>query len=134
MKKNILKYLACNITATIILTTTGIISCQKVDKNGDLGGFWKVMEITPNDGEVINKKEESFFWRIQLDLIQIGNTYGRFRHEGDSLFIQMIETDNHQLTDYGLYNAKNERFAVEHLDRNKMILQSESAEIKLKKF
>lgn len=111
-----------------------ICSCQKEDDNGDLGGFWKLMELTPTGSESIDKKEESLFWRIQLDLIQIASTYGRFQHVGDSLFIQMTDSNNETLKKYGLYNPDNERFAVEHLNRNSMILKSPDAKLEFKKF
>lgn len=82
MKKGIL-------ISILILT---MCCCQKEDDNGHLGGYWKLLEITDNSGETTNTKEESLFWAIQLDLIQIGNNLGRFQHTGDSLFIQMIDT------------------------------------------
>lgn len=127
------KHIICNVLL-LMLAATVITGCQKEDNNGDLGGFWKLTKITNTDGDIINKTDENRFWRIQLELIQISKSYGRFQYTGDSLFIQMIETNNGALIDYGIYNAENERFAVEHLDRNKMILQSKNARLNLKKF
>ena len=115
----------------IIITIQG---CQKEDKNGDLDGFWKLQEIAKHNNEIIDTKEKSLFWRVQLDLIQIGNHFGRFQHTGDSLFIQMIDTKNNALTDYGVENANNERFAVEVLNRKKMILKSNYAKLSFRKF
>lgn len=111
-----------------------ICSCQKEDDNGDLGGFWKLLEIAENDGITTDTKEESLFWAIQLDLIQIGNSLGRFQHTGDSLFIQMIDTKSDALVKYGVYNATDERFAVEHLNRKSMILKSKYAKLRFRKF
>ena len=117
---------------TLLLGITA--SCQKEDKNGDLGGFWKLqqIELEPNDS-IINKRSERRFWAIQLDLIQIGQGTGRFQHIEDSLFVQMI-TQSNMPEEYGLFNPKDERFRVLHLDRNGMILKSKHATLTFKKF
>ena len=118
----------------ILLCLTALTSCQKEDQNGDLGGFWKLqlIELTDNDS-VINTREKSRFWAVQLDLIQIGSGKGRFQHIKDSLYIQMI-TMPHSPNNYGFFNPKDERFGVLHLDRNGMILRSNKATLTFKKF
>ena len=117
-----------------ILLVAAIVSCQKEDHNGELGGFWKLMQIELADNDsVINTKAESRFWGIQLDLIEIGTGKGRFQHVGDSLYIQMITMPANPAS-YGLFNPKDERFGVIHLDRNGMILSSDKATLTLKKF
>lgn len=119
-----------SILAVAILLT----ACQKEDKNGDLGGFWKLLQIEETATEkVINKRNEDCFWSIQLKLIEINEKLGRFQHTGDSLFVQMIETTGN-MSDYGIYNQKNERFRVNHLDRNGMILESKHAVLTFRKF
>ena len=119
-----------SILAVAILLT----ACQKEDKNGDLGGFWKLLQIEETATEkVINKRNEDCFWSIQLKLIEIKENLGRFQHTGDSLFVQMIETTGN-MSDYGIYNQKNERFRVNHLDRNGMILESKHAVLTFRKF
>ena len=119
-----------SILAVAILLT----ACQKEDKNGDLGGFWKLLQIEETATEkVINKRNENCFWSIQLKLIEIKEKLGRFQHRGDSLFVQMIETTGN-MSDYGIYNQKNERFRVNHLDRNGMILESKHAVLTFRKF
>ena len=118
----------------IILTATTILcSCQKEDKNGDLGGFWKIMETVDYNGARTDSKEHKRFWRVQLDLMRIAYSYARFQHTGDSLFVQLIDHNGKGLQHYGIYN-KEERFAVEHLDRNGMILKSDSVRIRFRKF
>ena len=109
-------------------------SCQKADHNGDLGGFWKLqqIELAKNDS-VINKKQESRFWAIQLDLIQIGSGKGRFQHVGDSLYVQMI-TNITGPNDYGIFNPKDERFRVIQLNRKRMTLRSKDATLTFSKF
>lgn len=121
----------------LILFLLGIVtitSCQKEDNNGDLGGWWKLqqIELTENDS-IISKREETRFWAIQLNLIEIGRQKGRFQHAGDSLYIQMI-TQKSGLENYGLFNPTDERLKVLHLDRKNMILQSNKAVLKFKKF
>lgn len=118
----------------ILFILISILGCQKEDKNGDLDGFWKLQEIAINDGDISNTKEKNIFWRVQLDLIQIGNSFGRFQHTGDSLFIQMIDVSGKALIDYGIYKAEDERFAVEQLGKKSMMLKSDYARLRFRKF
>ena len=109
-------------------------SCQKKDENGDLGGFWKLLNIENLSlGVVEDTRGDDRFWAIQLQLISINECYGRFQHTGDSLFVQMIQTPANA-RDYGLYTPRNERFGVRHLDRNGMVLQSDSVILTFRKF
>lgn len=118
----------------ILIAATLLIACQKEDENGELGGFWKLMQVEEAmEGNIINTRDSSLFWAIQLDLIQIDEGKGRFQHIKDSLFIQMITLPSNP-QDYGLYNPKDERFGVLHLDRNGLILRSKDATLRLKKF
>ncbi len=118
--------------AFILITLTALASCQKEDHNGDLGGFWKLQQIELADS-VINTREKSCFWAVQLDLIQIGDGKGRFQHVADSLYIQMITMPSDPKS-LGLFNPKDERFGVIHLNRNGMVLRSKDATLTLKKF
>lgn len=122
-----------------ILVACTFICCQKKDDNGDLGGFWKLIEIeetgsdTPTDVAM-----ESRFWGIQLDLLEIRITnndrhYFRFQHVSDSLFIQTI-TDKADLRAYGIYENHNERYKVVRLNRKSMILRSKYAKLTFRKF
>ena len=118
------------IIATMIVLVT---ACQKADHNGDLGGFWQLLEIERND-TALSAKEDKIFWSIQLDLIQIAGRYGRFQHRGDSLFIQMIDTKKNELVKQGLDNATDERFAVELLNKKSMRLRSKGTRLTFRKF
>lgn len=122
-----------------ILVACTFICCQKKDDNGDLGGFWKLIEIeetgsdTPTDVAM-----ESRFWGIQLDLLEIRITqarrhYCRFQHVGDSLFVQTIDDDT-DLRAFGIYNNTDERYAVLQLNRKSMILRSKYAKLTFRKF
>ena len=119
----------------IILCTTLLTSCQKADDNGDLGGWWKLLEIEElENGTIIDKRNEVCFWAIQLKLLVTSNGgKGRFQHTGDSLFIQLkdIPTD---IKNDGFYNPENERFGVNMLTGKRMILQSEKVVLKFRKF
>ena len=109
-------------------------ACQKADDNGDLGGFWKLLKIEDlATNEITDTKDVDRFWAIQLDLLSIHGSYGRFQHVGDSLFVQMIHVPENA-KNFGLYNPKNERYGVNHLDRNRMVLQSEFAILTFRKF
>ncbi len=118
----------------ILFLSLVLCSCQKEDKNGDFGGMWKLLEIEKPDGSITDRKENSFFWSVQLELIKIANQYGRFQNTGDSLFIQMIDPNCPSLKKYGIYNNANEKFKILHLDRNGMRLQSDSVKLRFRKF
>lgn len=118
------------VIATMIVLVT---ACQKADHNGELGGFWQLLEIERNSSTQATK-EDKIFWRIQLDLIQISGRYGRFQHRGDSLFIQMIDTKENELVREGIDNATDERFAVELLNRKAMRLRSKETRLTFRKF
>lgn len=121
------------------MATATFIACQKEDDNGDLGGFWKLLEIEEvNSTTPINVADESRFWCIQLDLLEIrlsryDRHYSRFQHVGDSLFVQTIN-DNTDLSAYGIYNNNNERYGVLHLNRKSMVLRSKYAKLTFRKF
>ena len=123
----------------ILLATATFIACQKEDDNGDLGGFWKLLEIEEaNSTTPINVADESRFWCIQLDLLEIrlsryDRHYSRFQHVGDSLFVQTIN-DNTDLSAYGIYNNSNERYGVLHLNSKSMVLRSKYAQLTFRKF
>lgn len=118
----------------LLLAFAALVSCQKEDENGDLGGFWKLQQIEMNEtGSVIVTRNENRFWRVQLELIQIGEGKGRFQHAGDSLFVQLITIPDNP-KDFGLYSPRDERFGVLHLDRNGMVLKSDSVTLTFKKF
>lgn len=119
----------------ILLSVALFVSCQKADKNGDLDGFWKLLQIEEFESNTItDTKEVDRFWSVQLDLMTTtGNGKGRFQHVGDSLYVQMIQVPS-KPREVGLYNPKDERFEVIHLSAKKMILRSEYVELNFRKF
>ncbi len=119
----------------ILSVITLLTACQKEDKNGDLGGFWKLKQIEEiATDSIIDLRDKDNFWSIQLKLLTTtGGGKGRFQHVGDSLYVQMIYSPSSP-KEFGFYNPKDERFGVKHLDRNGMILQSKEAILTFKKF
>ncbi len=119
----------------ILLCTTLFASCQKADDNGDLGGWWKLLQIEEiNNDTIIDKSNEDCFWAIQLRMITTKDGgKGRFQHIGDSLFIQMKQLPKDSKAS-GLYNPENERFGINKLTNKRMILQSEEVILTLRKF
>ncbi len=125
---------------SILLLAATLTACQKEDDNGDLGAFWKIMEIEDHTtGEITNLSGKSHFWGIQLNLLEIRKsenyiTYCRFQHIGDSLMVQTIGDENTDLKQWGIYENKNERFGIMHLNSKSMILNSKYARIIFRKF
>ncbi len=123
----------------IILSAALLASCQKADDNGDLGGFWKLLQIEElKNDTIIDKREESCFWAIQLRMITANRNggvigKGRFQHTGDSLFVQMIQKPGNGKV-VGLYSPENERFCVNRLTNKSMVLQSDSVILTFHKF
>lgn len=121
-----------------LLAAISFTACQKEDENGELGGFWKIMEIEEEGMPPISTINEKRFWGIQLHLLEIRVTeedkhYCRFQHVGDSLFVQTID-DDYDLRAYGIYKNGNERYGVLHLNSKSMILRSKYAKITFRKF
>ena len=119
----------------ILLCTALFTSCQKADDNGDLGGWWKLLQIEDiKNDTVIDKRGEDRFWAIQLRMITTNNGgKGRFQHIGDSLFVQMIQKPSNG-KDVGMYTPEDERFGVNRLTNKSMILQSDKVVLTFRKF
>lgn len=119
----------------ILLCTTLLASCQKADDNGDLGGFWKLLQIEEiSNDTIIDKRNEDRFWAIQLRMITTNNGgKGRFQYTDDSLFVQMLQKPSDAKA-VGLYNHEDEHFGVTILNRSKMVLQSKDVTLTFRKF
>ncbi len=119
----------------ILLCAALFTSCQKADDNGDLGGWWKLLQIEDiKNDTVIDKRGEDRFWAIQLRMITTNNGgKGRFQHIGDSLFVQMIQKPSDG-KNVGMYTPEDERFGVNRLTNKSMILQSDKVVLTFRKF
>ena len=116
-----------------------VASCQKADDNGELGGFWKLMDIEyAASGDKVDCLENSYFMAVQLDLMQLrgnGSCYARFQHRGDSLFIQMIGADAGEklLASMGM-DGQEQRFYVRKLTDKSLVLESLYSVLSFRKF
>ena len=116
-----------------------VVSCQKADDNGELGGFWKLMDIEyAVSGDKVDCRENSCFMAVQLDLMQLrgnGSCYARFHHRGDSLFIQMIGADAEEqlLASMGM-DGQEQRFYVRKLTDKSLVLESLYSVLSFRKF
>lgn len=139
-----------------LMLMSTIVSCDKLPMNGDLDGMWQLMSVE-KDGEVSNVKSTKRYWSFQLHLAQfsesgdnINRYFAHFKHEGDSLHIYDLyfpsenftntddnikfeESDVHILNPWGIYSLHN-KFKVEKLDSDAMVLRSEGLRLKFRKF
>lgn len=147
---------------SIFLILILCVSCDKVPMNGDLDGMWQLMSIEEG-GVVTNIKSEKRYMSFQLHLVQFGHgnkndingvlprhCYAHFKHKGDSIFIYDLchdsenatsadnnewyrEEDLQKIKPWGMYSLNN-RFKVEKLDSDAMILRREDLVLKYRKF
>ena len=123
-----------------------LCSCGKTPINGKLDGMWQLIKIEKTDGTVTDTKEQRLYYNVQLELLGLqkdGYTeyLGRFNYTKDSLLVYDIRTsgDNtltatpEQLLPYGI-NGTSDRFGIEALTHNKMVLRSSVAILSFRKF
>lgn len=114
-------------------------ACQKADDNGELGGFWKLVESEDiATGAVNNFSEKNYFLAVQLDLMEFCTlvaNYARFQHRGDSLYVQMIGDDLPAglLSIFGFQTAE-QNFFVERLSDKRLVLRTLLSRLTFKKF
>lgn len=134
---------------------SALTACDKLPANGDLDGMWQVMKIEHN-GEEQNVANDQVYMSIQLKLFMLGSLeiprryYGYFEHKGDSMHLWQFsfastnesEADNnlpiskeetYRLNPWGFYSL-DERFKVETLTKNQLILKNETSRIHFIKF
>lgn len=139
----------------IYLLLSTVFSCDKLPMNGDLDGMWQLMSVEM-DGEVSDVKSRKRYWSFQLHLVQFSrgdNTnryFAHFKHKNDSLHIydlcfpsenftdsddnvMFTESDVHILNQWGIYNLYN-KFKVEKLDSDVMILKNDEMKLRFRKF
>ena len=55
----------------LIFATLLTVSCQKADDNGELGAFWKLLEVEHHaDTSKSDHRQQSLFMAVQLNLMQ----------------------------------------------------------------
>lgn len=142
------------IILSLLLVCSMFISCDKMPMNGDLDGMWKIVEIEHN-GIVQNTEDDDLYMSIQLKLFQLSTiplnyVYGYFEHKDNKIHFwqfsyysnnestaddntRIPESDKEFLKKWGYYSL-DETFEVEKLNRNELILKSNSVRIKYVKF
>ena len=106
------------LTSFILLLTS---SCQEGGEAGDLFGQWRM------DGSDLKyiSFSGSIIWIKELN---VGNVYGNFQHQGDSLFIQCVSTIGDPIDtviveeNYGFTPFTNIRTKIVTLDSDRLIL------------
>lgn len=131
----------------LLLYATALVSCDKVDDNGDLGGMWQLTEWkNSTDGSIVATKQDAIFYSVQLDLMKfsrnndISNYHlARFSHKGDSLFVGEVyarPNDNQvSIAELGKYGVPaSGAFAIEELSAKNMVLRSKEAVLRFRKY
>lgn len=137
-----------------IISTIGLTSCDiETSDNGDFDGFWHLVRVdTLATSGYCDVSQKTVFWAVQYHLIQLrGGDRREEGGEGRECYIrfersdnQLIVSDPHQkersdddsradpaideehfflLRPYGINNYT-ERFVIELLNKDEMILQS----------
>ncbi|MFW5616346.1 MAG: lipocalin-like domain-containing protein [Prevotella pectinovora] len=142
------------IAATTILTTMTLASCdiETSSAAGDFNGMWHLTRVdTIATGGVLDLKNEKLFWAFQNKLMQaddknekLAKILMRFNQTNTPLtlhtpYVYDRENGDVPLSDptllapYGI-NKLEENFQVLKLTGSKMVLQSETLKLTLKKF
>ena len=108
--------------------------------------MWQLMSIDRTDGTYTDTKEKRIYYNVKLHLMQLrqqgGSTYlGRFTQTDDSLFIynMVLDGNNAQaatlddLSPFGLFDTY-ERFGIEKLTAQRMVLRSHNALLTFRKW
>ena len=118
------------LTSFILLLTS---SCQEGGEAGDLFGQWRM------DGSDLKyiSFSGSIIWIKELN---VGNVYGNFQHQGDSLFIQCysikgLPTDTTVVENHFGFKPFNDiRLKIEVLDNDQLILSKEGKNWRFEKY
>lgn len=133
---------------TIILSLS---SCSvEMTNNGDLDGFWQMYEMQIDGGETKDIRNASIVMGVNFNLMSLrehGNNdciYCRFSNDGTYLRIYDFRVGKHDITDilvedpstlnvFGIFSL-DEKFKIETMTSSSMILRSERALLKLRKY
>ncbi len=130
----------------LMILSIALISCRRTSINGKLDGMWQLMQKEKVGEGSVDTKEDKIYYSVKLDLISIVKSgsdeyLGRFYHSGDSLFLSEFRLQGYngylaskeELEAYGLSDVS-ERFAVETLSSDKMILKSDYSRLYFRKY
>ena len=120
----------------LILLTSAIfllLSCQEGGEAGDLFGQWRL------DGS--DSKYISFSGNVTwLQDLEVGEIYGTFQHQGDSLFIQCYSKKGEERDtivveqSFGFTPVNNIRLRIVTLDSDNLTLSKEGLSWKFYKY
>ena len=140
-------FFLCLLAAVLMLG-----ACQlETSGNGKLDGYWRLERIDTLGGGVNRMEGQRMFWAFQSRLLQTSDLNGRvqacllrFRKEKDSLLLSDPYLYNREsgdepitqlarLAPFGL-NSLDERFKVERLGGEKMVLANKKYRLYLTRF
>lgn len=125
----------------IFVIFVALIACaceNKRDTNGDLGGFWQLMQWRNPKDSLIATDESKIFYSVQLTLLKLhrlsdgySNYYlSYFNHKNDSLIIyrpvRFVNDSIVSITDLAKYGVPSDgRFHIDVLTEESLQLSSE---------
>lgn len=120
--------------------------------NGALDGYWQLSSIdTLANGHSVNMRDSGIFWAFNFNLLvtrstkePLGEILYDFENTEDNLILSnpyilyrdssdIKVTDVNLLKKYGV-NSLLETFTIEHLNSNKMVLQSNLVRLNFRKY
>lgn len=135
--------------AVAVSATMSFTSCHlEASNNGNLDGYWQLTKVDTIGGGSRGMKEVSVFWGFQFRMLQVVSPEMivdmRFSHTGDSLvlsepYIDARDKGDVKIEDVELLrplgiNALEDRFSVEHLSSDKMILRDDRLRLYFRKY
>lgn len=121
-------------TIILLMATWLLPSCDKTPINGDMDGMWQLMMIQYKD--LSEKQPEQLYYCIQLHMVQLqGAAFcsGTFQHTGDSIQMVIRQQNIDAVSAYGM-NDTIQKFYIEQLSSQKMVLKSSFARLSFRKF
>lgn len=133
-----------------------LVSCElETSGNGNLDGYWQMSQVdTLETGGIADTRESLIYWAVQGKLLQIryseNNVYlgegllFRFTHENSLLTLSspvihhLYETDEpiddvEILKPFGIYRLE-EKFSVDLLDENNMVLTNDMLRLHFRRY
>lgn len=136
-------------TLSLIMITSCTLDSSD---NGALDGYWQLSSIdTLANGHSVNMRDSGIFWAFNFNLLvtrstkePLGEILYDFENTDDNLILSnpyilyrdssdIKVTDVNLLKKYGV-NSLLETFTIEHLNSNKMVLQSNLVRLNFKKY
>lgn len=136
-------------TLSLIMITSCTLDSSD---NGALDGYWQLSSIdTLANGHSVNMRDSGIFWAFNFNLLvtrstkePLGEILYDFENTEDNLILSnpyilyrdssdIKVTDVNLLKKYGV-NSLLETFTIEHLNSNKMVLQSNLIRLNFRKY